>query len=40
MAGPGGPWGMLDSAVDGDLAFSYEVFRDLRKKGIRSHSWP
>ncbi|KAL9011932.1 MAG: hypothetical protein Q9173_003269 [Seirophora scorigena] len=24
----------------GDLHRSYNVFRDLRKKGIRAHSWP
>lgn len=33
-------WGALTPEKDGDLAYSYEVFRDLRKKGIRSHSWP
>lgn len=40
MTGPGGPWGDLPPAEYGDLAYSYGVFRDLRKKGIRSHSWP
>ncbi|POS76580.1 hypothetical protein DHEL01_v205021 [Diaporthe helianthi] len=42
MTGPGPehPWGNLDPAVFGDLAYSYTFFRDLRKKGIRSHSWP
>lgn len=24
----------------GDLHRSYNVFRDLRRKGIRAHSWP
>ncbi|KAG8170110.1 hypothetical protein KVR01_000855 [Diaporthe batatas] len=37
---PWRPWGDLDPAVSGDLAYSYTFFRDLRKKGIRSHSWP
>ncbi|OAA54372.1 hypothetical protein SPI_08991 [Niveomyces insectorum RCEF 264] len=28
------------STKDGDLLTSYNLFRDLRKKGIRAHSWP
>lgn len=37
-----GPWG-LDSKLAsevGDLAASYKLFKDLRDKGIRAHSWP
>ncbi len=30
------PWHM----PGGDLVTSYRLFRDLRKKGIRTHSWP
>lgn len=30
MSGFGAPWGMLSPAVDGDLVYSYGVFRDLR----------
>lgn len=33
-----GPWGYPKGV--GDLHRSYNVFRDLRKKGIRAHSWP
>lgn len=43
LTGPGrGPWSdVLDTMPNaGDLAYSYEVFRDLRRKSIRSHSWP
>jgi len=29
-----------NSTEDGDLITSYNLFRNLRKKGIRSHSWP
>ncbi|KAL8917470.1 MAG: hypothetical protein Q9172_005837 [Xanthocarpia lactea] len=32
------PWGNPQGV--GDLHRSYNVFRDLRRKGIRSHSWP
>lgn len=39
MSAPG-PWGPLPIEVHGDLAYSYSVFRDLRKKAIRAHSWP
>jgi hypothetical protein len=36
-----GPWKISpNSTKDGDLFTSYNVFRDLRRKGIRSHSWP
>jgi len=35
------PWGLAaDSKKDGDLLTSYNLFRDLRRKGIRAHSWP
>ncbi|CAN8100395.1 unnamed protein product [Discula destructiva] len=43
MAGPNGPWsagGTLSLEEHGDLAYSYSVFRDLRLKAIRAHSWP
>ena len=33
-----GPWGNPQGV--GDLARSYTVFKDLRSKGIRAHSWP
>lgn len=34
-------WGIgPDSKKDGDLITSYNLFRGLRKKGIRAHSWP
>ncbi|KAL9046002.1 MAG: hypothetical protein Q9214_001056 [Letrouitia sp. 1 TL-2023] len=33
-----GPWGSPQGV--GDLHRSYNVFRDLRRKGIRAHSWP
>lgn len=33
-----GPWQHPQGA--GDLHRSYNVFRDLRRKGIRAHSWP
>ncbi|KAL8847569.1 MAG: hypothetical protein Q9221_007389 [Calogaya cf. arnoldii] len=33
-----GPWGNPQGV--GDLHRSYNVFRDLRRKGIRAHSWP
>lgn len=36
-----GAWAIAaDSKKDGDLLTSYNVFRNLRRKGIRSHSWP
>lgn len=35
------PWGLAPtSKKDGDLLTSYNLFRELRKKGIRTHSWP
>ncbi|ORY83750.1 hypothetical protein BCR37DRAFT_378725 [Protomyces lactucae-debilis] len=37
-----GPWGLQHSTEEkeGNLASSYKLFRDLRAKGIRAHSWP
>lgn len=36
-----GPWAIApDSKKYGDLLMSYNLFRDLRRKGIRAHSWP
>jgi hypothetical protein len=36
-----GPWVIAStSKKDGDLLTSYNLFRDLRRKGIRAHSWP
>jgi hypothetical protein len=36
-----GPWHIAStSKKDGDLLTSYNLFRDLRRKGIRAHSWP
>ncbi|TPX18562.1 uncharacterized protein E0L32_002419 [Thyridium curvatum] len=35
------PWGLSPTSKEsGDLLTSYNLFRDLRKKGIRAHSWP
>ena len=35
------PWGLSSANGDhGDLMTSYNLFRGLRRKGIRAHSWP
>ncbi|CCG81463.1 protein of unknown function [Taphrina deformans PYCC 5710] len=34
------PWAVPGQKLNGTLASSYNVFRDLRRKGIRAHSWP
>ncbi|KAJ4415895.1 hypothetical protein N0V82_007089 [Gnomoniopsis sp. IMI 355080] len=36
----GGAWGYDQGEDAGDLAYSYTVFRELRRKSIRAHSWP
>lgn len=33
-------WTTNGETLEGDLESSYKLFRDLRRKGIRSHSWP
>lgn len=36
-----GPWTLApESEKDVDLLMSYNLFRDLRRKGIRTYSWP